>query len=63
LAAVHFDRFIDSRDLSRLGDQARPVPIDRLVSLIEGINPEQINTDVLFLPPRFTLENENRERG
>jgi len=53
LAATHFDRFIDGRDLSRFGDAARAVSIDRLPALIAAITPEQVNTDVLFLPPAW----------
>ena len=52
-AAAHFDRFIDSRDLMRLGDKANPRPIGELAGLIEGIKPEQVNTDILLLPPAF----------
>jgi FkbM family methyltransferase len=52
-AAAHFDRFIDSRDLMRLGDKASPRPIGELAGLIEGIKPEQINTDILLLPHGF----------
>lgn len=55
-AAVHFDRFIDARNLVRWGDKAHPVPIGELESLIRAITPEQINTDVLFLPPRFPAQ-------
>jgi FkbM family methyltransferase len=51
LVAAHFDRFIDSRDMVRLGAGAEPVPIERLEALIAGITPEQNATDVLFLPP------------
>jgi FkbM family methyltransferase len=52
-AAAHFDRFIDSRDLMRLGDKANPRPIGELGKLIEGIKPEQVNTDILLLPRGF----------
>lgn len=51
--AAHFDRFIASRELLRLGAKAHPVPIGELEALVRGITPEQGNTDVLFLPPRF----------
>lgn len=52
LAKVHFDRFIDARDLLRHGEKAEPVPISNLATSIEALTPEQVNTDVLFLPPR-----------
>jgi FkbM family methyltransferase len=53
VTGAHFDRFIDTRNLIRFGEAACPVPIAELKSLIAGITPEQVNTDVLFLPPRF----------
>jgi len=50
-AAAHFDRFIDAGDLMRSGEKAVPRPMREFEGLIEGITPEQINTDVLLLPP------------
>lgn len=52
-AAVHFDRFIDSRNLMRLGEKADPRPIAELTGLIEGIKPDEVNTDILLLPRGF----------
>jgi FkbM family methyltransferase len=51
--AAHFDRFIDARDLINIGPTAVPRPIEEFASLVAGITPEQINTDVLLLPPGF----------
>lgn len=51
VARAHFDRFIPSKELIRLGAAARPVPIAGLGALLRGITPEQLNTDVLLLPP------------
>jgi len=53
LAAEHFDRFIESRDLLRDGSAARPAPIAALSDLMQRIGPGEMNTDVLFLPPRL----------
>lgn len=50
LAAEHFDRFIESRDLVRDGSAARTQPIGELVGLMGRIGPT-LNTDVLLLPP------------
>jgi len=52
LAAAHFDRFIESRDLLASGIDAAARPIAELGDLIRRIAPQE-NTDVLFLPPRF----------
>jgi FkbM family methyltransferase len=51
--AAHFDRFIDSAELRRLGAAAIPRPITALPALLAGITPEQISTDVLLLPRAF----------
>jgi FkbM family methyltransferase len=51
--AAHFDRFIESHDLTNLGASAVPRPIAEFAGLVAGITPEQINTDVLLLPPGF----------
>lgn len=51
IVAAHFDLFIDSRDLIRLGAHALPRPVREFRGLIDAITPEQINTDVLLLPP------------
>ncbi|HVM94955.1 MAG TPA: FkbM family methyltransferase [Candidatus Acidoferrales bacterium] len=50
LAASHFDRFIESRDLLRLGNQAQPAPIRDLQSVIHRLTPNHETTDVLLLP-------------
>jgi len=50
LCRRYFDRFIASRDLMRLHEQARPAPIAELESLMRGIASRQISTDVLLLP-------------
>ena len=44
----------------RLGAEARPVPIAELPSVMRGITPEQVNTDVLFLPSRFAARANGR---
>jgi FkbM family methyltransferase len=52
-AAAHFSRFLVSRDLIRLGEQAVARPIADLPGLIHGMKGEAANVDALFLPPSF----------
>ena len=58
LAAEHFDRLIESRELVRKGAAADPAPIAALSDLMGRISPYEMNTDVLFLPPSL-----GRSRG
>jgi FkbM family methyltransferase len=53
--AEHFDRFIDARELIRTGANAVPRPVREFGQLVQGVTPEQINTDVLLLPPGLKL--------
>lgn len=50
VAAAHFDRFITSRELVRLGWRARPAPMGRFSSFVRRLSGDR-HTDVLFLPP------------
>lgn len=52
--AAHFDRFIPSTELCRLGLAAVPRPIAEFPHLIAGIAPGEMSTDVLLLPPAFS---------
>ena len=52
-ASAHFNRFLISDDLVRLGEQAVPRPVGDLRELMQTITPERVNIDVLFLPPSF----------
>ena len=52
--AAHFDRFIASTELRRLGAAAHPQPIAELADLVAGITPQETFTDVLLLPPAFS---------
>lgn len=52
--AAHFDRFIESVELLRLGTAAVPRPISAFAAFVAAIPPEQISTDVLLLPPGFS---------
>jgi FkbM family methyltransferase len=55
LAAAHFDRFIPSPDLVRMGPRAMPLPVRTLASFIETIAPGT-QTDVLLLPTSLPLQ-------
>ncbi len=51
--AAHFDRFIPSTELRRLGVAAVPRPIAEFPGLVTALTGEG-STDVLLLPPSFT---------
>jgi FkbM family methyltransferase len=53
--AAHFDRFITAYDLKEFGERAALRPVGDLSQVIEGIKPEQLNADLLFLPPAFQV--------
>ncbi len=52
--AAHFDRFISSTELRRLGVTAVPRPIAEFPELVAAVTPEEGSTDVLLLPPAFS---------
>jgi FkbM family methyltransferase len=52
--AAHFDRFIPSAELRRLGVAAVPHPIAEFPELVAALTPGEGSTDVLLLPPGFT---------
>jgi FkbM family methyltransferase len=59
LVAVHFDRFIESRELLRLGAQARPVSIAQFDPMLRAmISSRTTATDVLLLPPALLALNQ-----
>jgi len=51
---AHFDRFIESSELQRVGAAAVPRPISEFAQLVASITPEQVGTDVMLLPPGFS---------
>ncbi len=52
-AAAHFDRFVVSRELISLEDKAPVRAIGKFRAFLDAITPQQVNEDVLFLPPSF----------